>query len=278
MEYSKIEWTDHTFNPWIGCQHISPGCDHCYAETMMDKRYGKVEWGPHGERKRTSQENWNKPLKWNAEARAFRREHGHRPRVFCASLADVFDNQVHPSWRADLFALIRECRRLDWLVLTKRPQNISKMLAANWGAVNPNVWLGVTAENQLYFDQRWRILQRIPAAVKFISYEPALGSLKLPKVGPLPDWVITGGESGGAARPLKPRWIRNIIEECRGRGVAVFHKQWGNYQNNPLVRERGLTPSEAKALDHFGKGGGLVDGELVREFPCRGRLADYDAA
>ena len=94
MENSKIEWTDHTFNPWIGCQHVSPGCDHCYAEAMMDHRYGKVEWGPHGERKRTSEANWKNPIKWNAEARAFRREYGRRMRVFCASLADVFDNQV----------------------------------------------------------------------------------------------------------------------------------------------------------------------------------------
>ena len=86
-ENSKIEWTDHTFNPWIGCQHVSPGCDHCYAEAMMDHRYGKVEWGPHGERKRTSEGNWKNPVRWNREARDFKREHGRRPRVFCASLA-----------------------------------------------------------------------------------------------------------------------------------------------------------------------------------------------
>ena len=113
MEHSKIEWTDHTFNPWIGCQHMSSGCDHCYAEAMMDTRYGKVEWGPHGARKRTSDANWRQPVKWNADARGFRKEHGHRPRVFCASLADVFDNKVPMSWREDLFELIRECRRLD---------------------------------------------------------------------------------------------------------------------------------------------------------------------
>jgi protein gp37 len=153
-ENSKIEWTDHTFNPWIGCQHVSPGCDQCYAETMMDHRYGKVEWGPHGERKRTSKGNWRNPLKWNADARAFKREYGHRPRVFCASLADVFDNQAPSEWRKDLFALIRECRRLDWLMLTKRPQNILKMLPEDWGDGYRNVWLGVTAENQTFFDQR----------------------------------------------------------------------------------------------------------------------------
>jgi protein gp37 len=267
MENSKIEWTDHTFNPWIGCQHVSPGCDHCYAEAMMDHRYGKVEWGPHGERKRTSEGNWKNPVKWNADARDFRHEHGRRPRVFCASLADVFDNRVPRQWRDDLFELVRECRKLDWLVLTKRPQNIIKMLPADWGDGYRNVWLGVTAENQAYFDQRWKHLQNVPAVIKFISYEPALGPLQLPKHGPVPDWLISGGESGAGARPLDPRRVRDIIADCRRRGVALFHKQWGTYANNPLVVEQGMNIAEAKALDKYGKGGGLVDGKLVREFP-----------
>ena len=267
MENSRIEWTDHTFNPWIGCQHVSPGCKHCYAETLMDHRYGKVEWGPHGERKRTSEANWKKPVKWNAEARAFKREHGRRPRVFCASLADVFDNQVDPAWREDLFALIRKCKRLDWLILTKRPQNIVKMLPSDWGRGYPNVWLGMTAENQVYFDQRWGILQNIPAWIKFVSYEPALGPLRLPKTGPLPAWLISGGESGGGARPLDPQWISDVIDDCHRRGVAPFHKQWGTYRNNPLVLEDGMSIADAKARDEFGKGGGLVGGALVREFP-----------
>jgi protein gp37 len=216
-------------------------------------------------------------LKWNAAARGFEKEYGRRPRVFCASLADVFDNQLPLSWHADLFALIRQCRRLDWLILTKRPQNISKMLPKDWGDGYHNVWLGVTAEEQIYFDQRWRVLQRIPAMIRFISYEPAIGSLSLLKVGALPEWIISGGESGSGARELKPRWIRNIIKECQDRGVAVFHKQWGTYQNNPLVLEQGMSPSEAKAIDHFGKGGGLVDGHLVREFPERHRVDDRQA-
>ena len=184
MENSKIEWTDHTFNPWIGCQKVSPGCDHCYAETMMDHRYGKVEWGPHGERKRTSVAYWKQPVKWNREAGAFEQKHGHRPRVFCASLADVFDNQAPSAWREDLFELIRKCDQLDWLMLTKRPQNIAKMLPSDWGDGYPNVWLGVTAEDQQHFDQRWKYLQKIPAVIKFISYEPALGPLRLPESRP----------------------------------------------------------------------------------------------
>jgi protein gp37 len=86
MENSKIEWADHTFNPWIGCRHVSPGCDHCYAETQNAfRKWNGGTWGPHAPRKRTSEENWKNPLKWNAEAREFKREHGHRPRVFCGS-------------------------------------------------------------------------------------------------------------------------------------------------------------------------------------------------
>ena len=114
-----------------------------------------------------------------------------------------------------------------------RPQNIMKMLPSDWGRGYPNVWLGMTAENQMYFDQRWVCLQDIPAWIKFVSYEPALGPLRLPKAGPLPAWLISGGESGGGARPLDPQWISDVIDDCHRRGVAPFHKQWGTL---PLVR------------------------------------------
>jgi protein gp37 len=268
-ENSKIEWCDHTFNPWIGCQKVSPGCDHCYAEAMMDHRYKKVRWGPHGERKRTSEQNWKKPIQWNAQARSFRKENGHRPRVFCASLADVFDNQVDSSWRNDLFALIRKCNKLDWLVLTKRPENIEKMLPSDWRDGYSNVWLGTTAEDQTWFDFRWKRLKKVPAVIRFISYEPALGPVRLPSNGSLPDWLISGGESGADARTLRPHWVRDVIADCRRFGVAPFHKQWGSYHNNPLVVEKGMTAREAREIDAEGKGGGLVDGKLVREFPDR---------
>ena len=167
-ENSKIEWTDHTFNPWIGCQKVSPGCDNCYAEALMDKRYRKVEWGPHGERKRTSEANWKLPFRWARTAEAT----GKRPRVFCASLADVFDNQVPPGWRMDLFALIECTPQLDWLLLTKRPENIRKMVPLFWQEPKlTNVWLGTTAEDQEHFDHRWNILSQVPASVRFISYD-----------------------------------------------------------------------------------------------------------
>ncbi len=275
-ENSGIEWTDHTFNPWIGCTNISPGCDHCYAEAIA-LRFGHAQWGNHP-RNRTSEANWRKPYQWNAKRREFKIRHGRRQRVFCASMADVFDNQVSNEWRRDLFELIRACKGLEWLLLTKRPQNIRKMLPPDWKDGYRNVWLGVTGENQEWFDHRWSILQRIPAVVRFISYEPAIGPLRLPRHGLFPDWLISGGESGPGARPLDPKWVRDVIADCRRREIAAFHKQWGTYNSNPLVVEQGMTIEEAKRADAFGKGGGLVDGVLVHEFPTPRRLDRRGAA
>jgi protein gp37 len=240
MENSKIEWTDHTFNPWIGCQEVSPGCANCYAKQMMDHRLHRVEWGPHGERKRTSAQNWTMPLRWARHAR----DSGIRQRVFCASLADVWDNSVSPQWRADLFSLINSTPELDWLLLTKRPENICKMwTAATAGFTSwpfANVWLGTTCETQEYYDHRWYTLCQIPAAVHFISYEPALGPLSLGSSYHLPDWIICGGESGKDARMMDPVWAENVLNECRHLRVAFFMKQMTKKEPIPdhlLVRQ-----------------------------------------
>ncbi|MCF1743534.1 DUF5131 family protein [Paradevosia shaoguanensis] len=265
-EFSKIEWTDHTFNPWTGCTNISPGCDHCYAEAWS-KRSGHVKWG-NSPRKRTTDAYWKAPFIWQSRADEFSAKNGRRQRVFCASLADVFDNQADVSWRADLFEVIRSTRGLDWLLLTKRPQNIGKMLPSDWGADGyPNVWLGFTAEDQVRFDQRWKHLKIIPAAVRFVSYEPAIGPLRLADADSLPDWLICGGESGPGARPMNPQWARDIVADCEAMGVAPFHKQWGAYSNNPLIVEQQHSYDLAKEMDPHGKGGGLLDGKLVRKFP-----------
>lgn len=234
-ENSKIEWTDNTFNPWIGCQKVSPGCDHCYAESLA-KRYGWVEWGPHGERKRTSLANWRKPLQWAKVAR----KTGIRPRVFCSSLADVFDNQVNQSWRIDLFDLIAETEELDWLLLTKRPENIAKMLPTNWGDDWSNVWLGTTCEDQPAYDRRWPILRSVHASVHFISYEPAIGPLRLHNGPDQPDWLICGGESGHGARYMEPSWAAAIKADCERAGVYFFMKQMTGKKPIPadlLLRE-----------------------------------------
>jgi protein gp37 len=179
---TNIEWADHTFNPWVGCSKISSACDHCYAERWA-KRAGQAElW--NGERRRTTGANWQRPIKWNRQAAAA----GKRARVFCASLADVFDNQVPRRWRDDLWHRIDQTPNLDWLLLTKRPQNIAKMLpdpetgVKPWGNGWPNVWLGVSAGNQEEVDRNIPILLATPAAVHFVSLEPLLGPIDLTRI------------------------------------------------------------------------------------------------
>jgi protein gp37 len=274
---SKIEWTDSTFNPWVGCTKIArakgapSACDFCYAEKWA-KRSGQVGWGDHP-RRRTTEAYWRAPLIWNSRAKLFQKQRKRRQRVFCASLADIFDNQVDPTWRADLFNLIRECDQLDWQLLTKRPQNIRKMLPADWGDGYPNVWLGTTAEDADAYKQRASHLFKVPAAIRFVSYEPALGPIgQLDIEGRAPDWVIIGGESGvrsNIVRLTNPQWVRDAIAECRRVGAAPFLKQWGTYRNNPLVVEERLIEQQAMKIDppKNGKGGGKLDGKLWREFP-----------
>lgn len=177
MENSKIEWTDHTFNPWEGCTKVSEGCKHCYAEALRDHRFKKVQWGPQGERLRTSAENWGKPAKWNKQAQ----KAGIRYRVFCASLADVFENNPQLlDWRQELFAMIEQTPSLDWLLLTKRPQHVFDFVPKHWLAGLPvNVWLGTSVENQEQADKRIPHLLAIPAKVRFLSMEPLLGAVDL---------------------------------------------------------------------------------------------------
>lgn len=245
-ENSKIEWTHHTFNPWIGCQKVGPGCDHCYAEAMMDTRLGRVDWGPHASRSRTSASYWQQPRKWDREAAAA----GERRRVFCASLADVFDNHnsITSGWRGDLWHLIARTPYLDWLLLTKRPGNIPDMLpdgygAPAWGSGWPNVWLGCTITSQAEADRDIPKLLSVPAQVRFLSMEPLLGPVDIERVymdrvdcafGETAsmhglDLVIVGGESGPRARPMHPDWARSLRDQCIAAGVAFFFKQWGEW-------------------------------------------------
>jgi protein gp37 len=195
-ENSKIEWTDHTFNPWVGCTKVSPACDHCYAEGWA-KRTGQAGlW--NGERRRTSTANWRLPYKWNNAAPLS----GPRPRVFCASLADVFDNQAAPEWRRDLWWLIRETPNLDWLLLTKRPQNIVKMLPDNWGEGYPNVWLGTTVENQTEAGRRIVALLEVPAVIHFLFEERWAQQLKRQCEDALVPFFMK--QMSGVRKPLPP--------------------------------------------------------------------------
>jgi protein gp37 len=278
-ENSSIEWCHHTFNPWVGCEKVSPGCANCYAEAMMDKRYGKVKWGKDGTRNRTSASNWKQPLKWNREAK----DSGERQRVFCASLADVFeDREELMPWRRDLFNLVYECQSLDWLVLTKRPYHARLFMGgtsgagyAAWPECFPHVWLGTSVEDQRRADERIPLLLQCPAAVLFLSCEPLLGPIDLSCVGPhrwdvlhawkpdvgpegvntdAIDWVIDGGESGSGARRYDFAWSESLQRQCRDAGVAYFRKQigsnagWtdadGDWHAWPTKNGKGGDPSE----------------------------------
>jgi protein gp37 len=289
-ENSHIEWTDHTFNPWEGCQKVGPGCDNCYAEARDIRFTGGAHWGPGAPRRRTSVANWLSPVKWNRDAAVT----GTRPRVFCASLADVFDNAVDPAWRADLWRLTAATPHLDWLLLTKRPQNIINMLPDGWGDGWPNVWLGCTVVNQAEADRDVPKLLSIPAAVRFLSVEPMLGPVDLRgrttgtggvdaltgwvgglygEYGPCINWVICGGESGPHARPMHPDWARSLRDQCKAAGVAFFFKQWGQW--GPALQMDGTTGiSAAPARDgnwahpHRRRiHGGPLDGQCFESLP-----------
>lgn len=260
-ETTKIAWTDHTFNPWWGCQRVSPGCERCYAETFA-KRVGLKVWGPQSERRFFGDKHWAEPLRWNRAAE----KAGKRARVFCASMADVFEDRYDlREPRARLWRLIFETPHLDWLLLTKRPQNagaLARLAALHaWDGGGPdaptwlpNIWLGTTAEDQRRANERLPHLLKVPAVVRFVSYEPALGPVDFTRivewerlrgfcgVTPAEDtpavrglqWIIVGGESGPSARPFDAAWARETVDQCKAARVACFVKQMGSrpYDSN----------------------------------------------
>ena len=247
-ENSKIEWTDHTFNPWIGCTKVSPACDNCYAEALMDARYGRVQWGAGNPRSRTASTTWRMPRKWNKQAGAT----GERPFVFCASLADVFDNEVPPAWRADLLSLITETPNLVWLLLTKRVGNVIRMLP---GFLPPNVAIGATMANQAEYDRDRMKLAEVKRLFDplftFGSFEPLLGPVILDRNAP--DWIIVGGESGPNARPMGIEWARSLRRQSAELGRVFNFKQVGG---------RGAD-----------KGGHMLDGQQFFSRPTIARLS-----
>jgi protein gp37 len=238
---STIEWTHHTFNPWIGCAKVNPLCTNCYAETMMATRYGRVKWGPNGTRERTTAQYWRQPIRWNHDAG----HAGERRRVFCASLADVFEDRAELSpWRSDLFSLVDGTTNLDWLLLTKRPENIGAMWTHSHGdsgvssTRREHVWLGTSVGTQetagIAIPRLVESRSRVP--VLFLSVEPLLGPIhRLPLDGI--DWVIVGGESGTKARPMDEEWVLDIKRQCDDARVPFFFKQWGGVNKKRFGRE-----------------------------------------
>jgi protein gp37 len=224
-EMSKIQWTDATFNPWIGCTKVAPECDNCYAEAQDKFRSWTPDgWGAGKPRKLTK--TWGEPVKWAKAAK----ESGVRRRVFCASLADVFDGEVEEVWRLRLFGLVWATPWLDWQILTKRPAN-----AAAWFAAHPadrNVWLGTSVGSRGRLSQI-DALRRADVPLRFLSVEPLiedLGTIDLTGI----HWVIVGGESGPKARPCNVEWIRSVVGQCKAAGVPVFVKQLGAVSTETL--------------------------------------------
>lgn len=272
---SAIGWTHHSYNPWWGCFKVSDGCKSCYAETFS-KRTGHAVWGPPAttERRLFGDAHWREPLTWDKAAR----DAGERHRVFCASMADVFED--HPSvWneRNRLWDLIAETTNLDWLLLTKRPENVMGMIPMDWAHHWPEyVWLGTSVENQQAADERIPHLLKTPAAVRFLSMEPLLAPVNLARIhmgradmdvlagcgvitsgaagqsipnafcDPL-SWVIIGGESGPKHRPMDLRWLEHIVRACQQNDIPVFVKQ-----------DSGMYP---------GRQGRIPDEYWIQEFP-----------
>lgn len=262
-EVTAIAWTDHTFNAWIGCAKVSAECKHCYAEietfARRERARGLELWGANAARHVTSDATWKNPRAWNRAAE----KAGVRRRVFCSSMSDVFEDRKDLDLpRARLWKLIRETPWLDWLLLTKRPEEAARLwqmaaLAAQGLDVKndapawlPNIWLGTTAGTQEMADERIPHLLRVPARVRFLSCEPLLEEVLLHKwfagavmqrwlvenpdqrlpadaVGKI-DWVIGGGESGPKARICDVDWLRSLRGQCAAAGVPYFNKQLGS--------------------------------------------------
>lgn len=303
---SAIEWTDHTFNPWHGCVKVSPGCQHCYAETLS-KRWGRDIWGPAKTTSRLTfgDKHWAEPLKWNKQAE----EAGKRARVFCASMADVFeDHSGVGSSRHRLWKLIGATPWLDWLLLTKRPENIVNFTPLTWlDNPRPNVWYGTSVEDQQRADERIPHLLKVPAAVRFLSCEPLLGPVTLrstpegqlattvrtwleynqrvgdgkfnPATYSRIDWVIVGGESGPGARPMHPNWARQLRDQCVAAGLAFFFKQWGEYR--PLCEDESLSQTSCMVDIHGNDGTGGANEDVfsfLQRRPVRMRRVGKKAA
>ncbi|MGL4198170.1 MAG: DUF5131 family protein [Allorhizobium sp.] len=223
-ENTKIEWADHTWNPWIGCTKVGEPCANCYAEALMDTRYGRVVWGNEGERVRTAAGTWNQLRKWNKAAKAA----GTRPFVFSLSLGDIWDNRVPPEWRREAFDVMRECDQLVMLLLSKRIGNAVDM-ARDAGGLPPNAAIGSTFGDQADYDRDARKLFRASMALSplftFGSFEPLLGSVRLDDHAP--HWIIVGGESGPNARPMDLDDARQLQADAEMYGRIFNFKQVG---------------------------------------------------
>jgi protein gp37 len=232
MNKTGISWSDATWNPWVGCEHVSPGCDNCYMFSDM-RRYGQ---NPEVVR-RTMPATFSAPLKWV-------RNNLQIQRVFTCSWSDFFITDAD-EWRSEAWEIIRRTPQLTYQILTKRPVLIQRRLSADWGEGWPNCWLGVTVESRDYLE-RLNVLRRVPAAIRFASFEPVLedlGDIDLTGI----HWAIIGGESGPGMRPCSSHWIVHLVEQCTAAGVACFVKQGSAFRPG----QQGGLPDHIWAVKEF---------------------------
>jgi protein gp37 len=257
---TAIAWTDHTFNPWWGCQRVSPGCENCYAEAFA-KRVGYLGrrslsgapdgypliWGANAPHRFFGEKHWIEPRKWNASAE----RDGKRRRVFCASMADVFqDSPELDAPRTDIWSLIHETPWLDWQLLTKRPENMIKMTPTVWNVRGwpKNIWAGCTVEDRKRAAARIEHLKRVPAGLLFLSAEPLLEDLCEVDLSAI-SWVIVGGESGRGARPFHIDWARQLLAQCRAKDVRFFMKQTGQRKDGSKGDNMSLWPEDIRVQE-----------------------------
>lgn len=241
-KFSKIEWTDHTFNPWWGCQKVSPGCDKCYAETLDKKTVANTydgqgnlvpqlapHWGRNSPRRFFAQGHWDEVYRWDRQA-----QDSETPvKVFCGSMCDILEDRpdlYEP--RQKLFKLIKDTSNLTWLLLTKRPENAERMFPPEWvtDSFPTNVWLGVSIETQKYI---WRLADISYLPVKnFVSVEPMLGMVDFTPYWWCLSWCIIGPETGVGARPIDMLAAAILMKECLYRFVPVFMKTPANWRRS----------------------------------------------
>jgi protein gp37 len=268
---TAIEWTHHTWNPFVGCAIVSAGCKNCYAMRQAYRLEHAFDFAAY--RGTTVKVNgrpvWTGKVNRSSDAKMQEPLRKREPSLwFVNSMSDFWHEAADDRWRAEALEVMRASPQHVFQVLTKRPENIADiMLRMGLASLPDNLWLGCTLEDHRVAE-RAAILSRVPARIRFLSIEPITA-----RVGPLDlgaiHWAITGGESGPGARPADPAWTREVRDQCAQQGVAYFAKQWGTYASNPLVWEQGMSEQEAAAIDppSNGKGGALIDGRLWRDFP-----------
>jgi protein gp37 len=262
---TNIEWTNHTWVPWAGCDVVSPGCTNCYAMRLAGRLQGRVPAYAGTVRQSKAGPVWTGVVNRASDTAFYKPRAMKTPALFfISSMSDFFHEEVPDEWRLEALAIMKECRRHIFQILTKRTETALAFFGRHQQHPAPNVWMGASVESQAYHFRADDLLG-IDARVRFLSIEPLLAPVTLrDDVLEGLHWVIVGGESGPGARPCKAEWVTRLMWQCTEAGVPFFFKQWGTRQNNPLWDEGA---GRLREPDDNGHGGALLHGKLFRAMP-----------